>query len=186
MTSFIGIYDNVLNPSDCGFIISQFENSCYKTQGTHGNSKGEKVVDAEVKQSIELPDQRFSNVTFHSPYIQRAVTDSIDKYIKQFMLIDSMFHFNLDDVYTFQKHESGGGGYKVWHCEHGPTDSRILAWQIFLNDSVGIEFLKYRNVKGRRGRVLIWPAGWTHMHRSLPNNRGNKYIVNGWASYDLK
>jgi len=161
MTSFIGIYDKVLDPGDCGFVVNEF-----------GVSSG------------ELINRRFSQSTLDSHCIKSAVYGSVDKYVAQFMpFVESLIHFDIDDEYTFQKQVKGVES-KSWQCEHTPlAPHRILAWQIFLNNAVGMEFLNYRNVRGRIGRVLIWPAGWTHRHRSAPNNKGDKYIVNGWVSF---
>ena len=185
MTSFIGIYDNVINRSDCGFIINEFEASPDKIEGTVLTEKELKVI-PEWKKTLELREPKFSDSAPYSHYIKRAVFECMERYVKKFMPhIDTMFYFSVDDIFTFQKHETGDSGYKAWHCEHGPSlvaAVRLLAWQVFLNDSAGIDFLHYRNVKGKMGRVLIWPAGFTHMHRSSPNRKGNKYIVNGWAS----
>ena len=161
MTSFIGVYDKVLSSGDCGFVVNEF-----------GVSSG------------ELINQRFSEAALNSHYIKSAVYESMHKYVAKFMpFVESMHHFNVDDEYTFQKYEKGAQS-KLWQCEHTPLAShRILAWQIFLNDAVGMEFLNYRNVRGRIGRVLIWPAGWTHRHRSAPNNKGDKYVANGGVSF---
>ena len=34
----------------------------------------------------------------------------------------------------------------------------------------------------KKGRLVIWPASWTHFHRSEPN-KGLKYIISGWYSF---
>ena len=37
-------------------------------------------------------------------------------------------------------------------------------------------------VDARMGRCVIWPAAFTHLHRSELPNKGLKYIVTGWIS----
>ena len=45
------------------------------------------------------------------------------------------------------------------------------------------EFMFYNlKIKPRKGLTLIWPAGWTHMHRGLPSEKSEKMIVTGWFS----
>ena len=39
--------------------------------------------------------------------------------------------------------------------------------------------MHYPTVRAKMGRCVIWPAGWTHFHRSQLN-KGVKYIVSGW------
>lgn len=93
--------------------------------------------------------------------------------------------------YNLQKYDPGSH-YAPWHCETlGPEDGkqlRILTFLTYLND-VDIdgetEFL-YQNikVKPRKGLTLLWPAGWTHIHRGLPAKFETKYIATGWCVYD--
>ena len=71
----------------------------------------------------------------------------------------------------------------MWHCEHGASNSnRILAWMFYLNDAKsGTEFMNYPTVQAKRGRCVIWPAFWTHVHKGAPN-KGLKYIATWWIS----
>ena len=81
-------------------------------------------------------------------------------------------------------------GYHVWHCEHTncPTSNKsLLAWAIFLNDveeGGELEFLyQSLRVKPKRGDLVVWPAGFTHLHRGNPPLKGEKYIITGWIDY---
>ena len=55
---------------------------------------------------------------------------------------------------------------------------------VYLNDDYEggeTEFLYYKNrIKGKKGSLLIWPAGMTHVHRGGLVLSGNKYIITGW------
>ena len=184
--SYIGIYDNVLPSYECERLISLFEKSpqvegkCY----TEGSLK----VDHEYKKCIELYDCKFSKgdviTNIFSPYLR----EGIDKYKKEYPVLDtiSMGTWKYDDSYTFKKYETKDDGFKVWHTEHGPdpdTCKRILAWQFYLhNAESGTEFMHYPTIRAIMGRLIIWPAAWTHFHRSEPN-KGLKYIISGWHYY---
>ena len=37
-----------------------------------------------------------------------------------------------------------------------------------------------RKFKPQKGDVLIWPGGFTHLHRGNPPTSGDKYICTGW------
>ena len=79
-----------------------------------------------------------------------------------------------------------GGGFHAWHSEWSKeSNSRILVYQLYLNtlpEGEGeTEFLNQGiRCKPEAGKLLIWPAGWTHVHRGNPNYTTDKYIITGW------
>tara|TARA_R110002073_G_scaffold147486_1_gene300232 strand:+ start:90 stop:683 length:594 start_codon:yes stop_codon:yes gene_type:complete len=78
------------------------------------------------------------------------------------------------------------GGYHMWHHEHADIESlhRVLTWSIYLNDveeGGETEFLyQSQRIKARKGKIVIFPAGFTHTHRGNPPLSGDKYILTGW------
>ena len=79
------------------------------------------------------------------------------------------------------------GGYHKWHFESSGFQmaQRVLVWSIYLNDMPEgegeTEFLyQKRRINPKRGTVVIWPAGYTHVHRGLTVYSQNKYILTGW------
>lgn len=79
------------------------------------------------------------------------------------------------------------GGYHVWHYENQGIQycQRTLVWTIYLNDmpdgEAETEFLyQKRRISPKRGTCIIWPAGYTHVHRGNPPLSKNKYILTGW------
>ena len=40
-------------------------------------------------------------------------------------------------------------------------------------------------IEAKEGRVVIWPAFWTHTHKSQISNTQKKYIATGWYTYEL-
>ena len=178
--SFIEIYDDILTPSECDCLISEFESSNSLRPGL--SSYG---YDPRIKKSIEIDDCRFSDGTLISDKIGRVLVPSVDQYNRKYKALSQLSRWKIDDEYTFKKFETEDDGYKVWHTEHGPGEAcnRIFVWQIYLNNALsGTEFMYYPIVEARRGRGVIWPAGWTHVHRSALN-KGIKYVLSGWISY---
>ena len=39
-------------------------------------------------------------------------------------------------------------------------------------------------IKPEQGTLVLWPAGYTHIHRGNPPLSGEKYIMTGWLEYD--
>ena len=63
---------------------------------------------------------------------------------------------------------------------------RVLVNMMYLNDvdeGGETEFLyQSMRVQPKKGRVVIWPAGFTHTHRGNPPLAGEKYIATAWYS----
>ena len=38
-------------------------------------------------------------------------------------------------------------------------------------------------VKGVQGSCLIFPSLWTHPHKGITPNKGDKYIISGWVDF---
>ena len=57
--------------------------------------------------------------------------------------------------------------------------------QLYLNtieDGGETEFLyQGKRVKAEQGKLLIWPAGFTHVHRGNPPLKESKYILTSWG-----
>ena len=181
--SYIECYDDALTNEECRILISLFE----KGRKTPGKSMrdGERVVDSDTKKSIELdaPNNIYDGSAL-SAIVYRALVPCINKYQEKYSNLDNISFWQCDPVFTFQKFESEHDGFKSWHTEQGAgTPNRIAVWHFYLNDAEsGTEFMSYPTVNAKMGRCVIWPAAWTHVHRSAPN-KGLKYIISGWMSY---
>ena len=105
-------------------------------------------------------------------------------YIKQFDLNNVVLHHK-----TFKMHKVlPKQGYHLWHFEDGNFEGndRMLVYSTYLRvpEKGGeTEFLyQSHRVKPIVGRTLIWPAGFTHLHRGNPPLDGEKIYITGWFS----
>ena len=79
------------------------------------------------------------------------------------------------------------GGFHNWHFENGSISDapRAFVMQLYLNDDFDggeTEFLyQNRREEAVAGDVIIFPAGYTHVHRGNPPIGGTKYIATSWA-----
>jgi len=62
-------------------------------------------------------------------------------------------------------------------CVDGGFHSKIGGETEFLYQSI--------RIKPVAGRTLIWPAGYTHVHRGNPPIKGEKMYATGWFEYTL-
>ena len=184
-SDLIGIYDNALSSNECEKLISYFETSP-QVEGKMF-CRGVMAQDFSVKKCLQMSDPQFSDKSPTSSIILKSLKLHIDKYKKRYRGLDNIHYWRYDDAYNFQKYTNEDDGYKVWHAEHGgfPENSkRVLAWMFYLNNAKsGTEFRHYSTLKAKRGRLAIWPAAFSHVHRGVCPNKGLKYIVTGWASF---
>ena len=183
MTSFIGKYDNELSSYECEILIKQFEESP-KDEG-HIIIDGKSVHDPSFKKCRQLNQPRFSDKSIISNTILPHLISCLEKYKERYLALDHIFPGTFDDAFAFKKYETEEDGFKAWHTEAGgsATSTRILAWMIYLNNAKsGTEFMHFPTIRAKTGRCIIWPAGFTHVHRSEPN-KGLKYVISGWISF---
>jgi len=89
------------------------------------------------------------------------------------------------DTLRFKKFNKGQS-FSSWHSEHGFTKPyRILAIQLYLSKhNCGTEFYFKKVIKSDIGKVILFPAYYTHTHRGqiCPENK-NRYIITGYCNF---
>ena len=107
----------------------------------------------------------------------------LEEYIDNF---EHLLHYRYQQVYLNVQKTLPPQGYHAWHSEDGSLgcNRRILATMMFLNDVTEggeTEFLyQSKRFQPKRGQFMIWPAGFTHVHRGNPPLSGEKYISTSW------
>jgi len=93
---------------------------------------------------------------------------------------------------NIQWYPKGNGAYHQIHCDRGIVGSspyRELVFMTYLNDveEGGETQFMFQGVKfkPRKGLTVIWPTGWTHLHKGCPSLTDDKMIVTGWVSSAL-
>lgn len=187
--NFIEVYPAAFPKAYCEIIIKRFEDMVKMGQHQTQNS------------IIKNQDDRiFFDWAFHSQQNYSVDPD-----------LCSFFYQTLNTYYKeqyFEKYQSLGfcfqhtpkgmsvqrtgphQGYHAWHCENADQSSanRILAYTLYLNDieeGGETEFLyQGLKIKPETGKLVIWPAYFTHPHRGNPIYTGHKYIISGWFTLD--
>lgn len=82
------------------------------------------------------------------------------------------------------------GEFYHWHVDSGPGafSQRQLVAIWYLNDVPGpggeTEFpLQQVSIRPARGKLVLFPPFWTHVHRGVTLQAGVKYIVTTWISF---
>ena len=189
---FVYVADDVLSEKECERIIKFFEINGGRHEPGVTIARDDPTP---IKKSTDWC-KHFGEEDAVDLLLQDKLIDHTEEYhrfVKGINHVSSTW--DVDPNYNIQKYDPGEG-YYVWHHEHGGfkyfpklrTVRRILAWMIYLNDvpNGGTEFLDQgQTVEAKRGRLLIWPAYWTHTHRSQVSNTQVKYIATGWYNFDV-
>lgn len=184
---FIEVYDNAVTPIDCQSIIKYFE--ARKQSHKRGTIGPKGKLDRKKKDTWELPDTKFSNMTSIEKALYQGIVYGTKEYMKKYpAIVGHLASWNVENGFNLQKYNPKCA-YFVPHCEHSSITHghRMLVWMIYLNtvtDGGGTKFTCYdREVNAVEGRLVIWPSGWTHTHHGVVSNTQSKYIATGWYAF---
>jgi hypothetical protein len=204
--NFIGIFHNAVHPNLCDNIINYYEdahkvNLAMSRRTSDGSSKTLKDTSqvfhdiglnspANVDQLDALTNAyNFGYYSKHMLEATKYIGQCHSIYAEEYDILSTVDSYSIDHTLKVQK-TSPGGGYHVWHCEHGGAmyGRRLLSVAVYLNDveeGGETEFLYQRlRIKPTKGTVLIFPPSYTHTHRGNPPLRGDKYMITTWFNYN--
>lgn len=188
---FIRIYDDAFDYDYCQSLIKLFEfqskhsRSWGREESSHIRHDESSSLNDAVLESYEFSTDNARGYLnkFNEVFWDKAYTD----YATQFSVLNDCDKHSIFS-YKLQKTKPAEG-YHIWHHEHGNhyASKRIGVYILYLNDvEMGgeTEFLYQRTrVEAKTGRLVIFPAAFTHVHRGNPPLSGNKYIMTGWIEY---
>ena len=114
------------------------------------------------------------------------ISDLHDKGIKHNAIGDN---FSISE-FCLRKYPRYTGGYHQMHWDSttGATSSRVCAGILYLNTirEGGETFFPVlgKKIKPKRGRIVIFPSYFTHMHLGLPALSNDRYIIALHVSYN--
>jgi hypothetical protein len=191
---FIGVFENTLDHKTCDYFIKHFENM--KKLGFSLQRSKQEVLDFTKKdeslllfkpESISMTAPTGAGRNPHFDHFHNSFWQRYHEYREQYGALAQCAEHNMIQI-KIQK-TLPTEGYHVWHYENSNlhTSARVLVWMIYLNDVKDggeTEFLyQSMRVSPKKGTLVIWPAGFTHMHRGNPPLSGEKYIMTSWLEY---
>jgi hypothetical protein len=180
--------DNVFSKEFCEDVISRFEGDERKVIGSTVGG-----VDEKIKKSMDLP--------ISTPDLRGDWQDVIDqvgnRVIKALINYQEHVHIEgLDRCSSIHKtinnatigfpqiQRTSKDGFYTWH--HDSYLNRIFTYIIYLNDveeGVGgtTEFLCGKHVQPKTGKLVLFPATLTYVHRGTKLKNGVKYLITNFV-----
>ena len=183
MENFIGIYENCISSNECSRIINWFEENTHR----HKDGQSGGVVNKKDKDSTDI-SLDFKAGIFVSDIIFPALDKCFMQYAEEFRIGELVSTCYNIERYNVQRYFPNQGFFGE-HCESSARESmdRILAWTLYLNtvtDGGGTRYtLLNEDIDAVEGRMVIFPAYWTHAHHGIVSPTQTKYIATGWFGF---
>jgi hypothetical protein len=125
--------------------------------------------------------------------ILRGVSAGLERYLQERPLFRDCCpeqQLFVNPIFNLQRY-APGAGFKRWHCDWTISDEatepvhRVLAWILYCNSlqEGGTEFhWQGHHEDAERGKLVIFPAGPSHIHRGRVNHSHSKTIATGWIN----
>ena len=178
MKDFIGIYPDSVPNELCDELVKITNRSSYVRPGQN--------IAAAHRQDLQIALEPIL------PGLAEEFMQHVGKCLNMYIQDECPFlqqNTFVSSVTLIQKTEPTQG-YHSFHTENTTYDlyCRSMAWMTYLNDvkeGGETEFLYQKmKVKPKKGTTLIWPGGYTHMHRGNPPME-DKFIATGWWQLDM-
>lgn len=192
----IGSYRNAGFESVADGIMDFFDRrKDLQRPGVAFGSGGSNAEPAKVSTDISLvalnsPDPE---VYALADVIVRAVSAGLDHYLQERPLFRDVCpeqELFVMPIFNLQRY-APGEGFRQWHCDWTISDeatepgNRVLAWILYCDsvDEAGTEFhWQQHHELAERGKLVIFPASPSHIHRGRVNNELSKTIATGWIN----
>jgi len=191
MEYIVEIEDN-LSDEICDEMIKRFKSDKRVYNGITGGGYAPKI-----KKSIDLTISTYKDWSDIDNYLSKKLSEGVKIYKKH---VDEVYKNKLGYIPHWMTNELKDLGYQIqktskceyytWHADH--LGGRVLTFLWYLNtldpvtDGGCTEFDCGKKIVPKKGKLIIFPATWTYLHRGEPVISDNdKYICTGWLHSEI-
>ena len=187
---FIGIYDESIPIELCNDFVNNYEEAKKNSTIMDLSTPNEKQI-IENTHPLYRDDEAAFVAPLYSTIYPRPPVGAYFKFLSEcFRCYRERYSIEFkgviyNDIFKIHKVRKSEG-YHEWHYEKASPESidRLMVYMTYLEvpkEGGETEFLHQSlRIKPIVGRTLIWPAGYTHMHRGNPPLDGEKMYITGW------
>ena len=193
--NLIGRYSNAGYAAVADGVMAFFERRTDLQQPgvAFGPAGGEEPAKVSTDISLVAIDRSDPDAYALSEVIVRGVTAALEQYLKERPLFRAVCpdqELFVMPIFNLQRY-APGEGFKQWHCDWTISDEatdpehRVLAWILYCDsvEEAGTEFhWQDHHEPAERGKLVIFPAGPSHIHRGRVNPTASKTIATGWIN----
>lgn len=191
---FICIYKTKQN-LDCKSIIKTANqtNQWVASEIVGGSYSGKETKGelSELRDSTQIGYEPNDIPTLHSKILHFA-SSSLNNYLLKFPQANVFPDFRQREPYNLIKYKEGQAFHNV-HSDYYPfgvLSRRHLTGIIFLNDvkEGGELYFPHQDltVKSEKNKMIIFPSGWTHVHKTFPPINQERYVLQIWWSFETE
>ncbi len=185
----IAIYDDVLSPETCQTLLDIISPN-YESLSYEGRTMGGVTPKTKYSRDAALSMQYFqehghewsSTLQSIENEIAGHLTGLISQYRSEFQALYDWERIE-DSGFQIQRYEKNMGYYRP-HVDSLPgteAGNRVLACIIYLNtvENGGSTRFPIHEVRVNpiQGRIVLFPATWTHLHEGMPPISNDKWII---------
>lgn len=182
MNNLIWTKQNSLSGEFCSHLTSKFENDDRKEKG-----KTLSGLDSDAKISTDLFISSYSGWEEEDKVLYTALQTAVDEYDHYCRNINQRLGFRIYELNDtgYQIQRTCPGEYYNWHSDFYFESNavRLLTFIWYLNDiqyDGETEFIDGTKIVPETGKIMIFPATWTYVHRGVTPKKEVKYICTGW------
>ena len=188
MTTFIDEFQ-LSDLTLCDSILKMFDDAHDRGLTFAGQSGAMGQARPEIKASTDFwlndCDKLGPPEKYRWPEYQAELNGFIDLYLDKYKFFEYGGMFTSRHLPQIQWYKPGEG-YHKWHIDGAQMNScdRAMVYMTYLNDVTegGGTMFYHQDVttKAVKGKTLIFPAAYTHLHKGEISKTQHKYILTGW------
>jgi hypothetical protein len=176
---------NTLSPDFCSSVIDKFEKDPRKYQGAVGSESQRRE---DVKKSTDLLLSPLEEWKEEDTVFNQSLNENLHPYLEKVLIPCNWNAWGCEDT-GYQIQRTLPGEFYTWHPDQPMLlqegrFNRLVTFIWYLNtlepeDEGYTEFWDGTRIQPEVGKLLLFPATWTYIHRGYPP-RKTKYICTGW------